>query len=94
MSDRCNDCGKTFGQVKTLKKHVSEKYAEFLCEHCPLQLFGRKAYDKHVKTHGVKTGHKCTKCCKIFSHKDSLKKHRQSCSGGNALPSMKQPFTY
>ncbi len=75
----CDECGKTFGAAKTLRRHVSIvhlKERKFECGHCD-KTFGRAG---HLKTH-VLTVHlkerkfECGHCDKTFGLAGALKTH-------------------
>ena len=93
---RCTVCGKTFGQGFTLNRHVREKHTEMPCQHCPMKLYGSQAYEKHVKTHGVKSGFECSTCGKMINRKGNCARHQRSCTGGatsTVAAGTKRPFT-
>ena len=94
MAHQCKACGKTFSRTDSLNRHHREKHAEMECALCPLVLYGLHAYEKHQKSHGVKTGFACTKCGKTLSRKNNLKKHERSCAAaGASTSSLKRPYT-
>ena len=94
MAHHCVTCGASYGQRFHLNRHVREKHEEMKCGLCSLILFGSQAFEKHQKTHGIKTGYDCSLCGKTLSRKDNLKQHQRTCdaAGANVSP-LRRPFT-
>ncbi|KAJ4452339.1 hypothetical protein ANN_03864 [Periplaneta americana] len=76
-SIKCNICGKTFGYVQNLRKHLLTHTGEkpFKCDVC-LKCFSQSGdLIKHARKHTGERPFKCEVCGKCFSYSGNLKIH-------------------
>ena len=76
---KCEDCGKSFSEAGSLKKHiytVHEGHKDYKCEDCGKSFTQSQSLEIHLHTvHDGFKDHKCESCGKTFSQPQSLKKH-------------------
>ena len=90
LSDKCDECDKSFSTKGNLKKHkdrvhvlgfFSKKHFflpdnSFNCTHCGKIFTHKGNYNKHVATHENST-YSCSDCEKTFQNKVSLYRHNK-----------------
>ena len=80
---KCDECGRTFGFNKDLKRHKERTHIapEFFCGQCNKFYKSKRTYDEHIKCHEddyVKPIFECDVCKKQFSTKYVLAAHLKS----------------
>ena len=88
LSDKCDECDKSFSTKGNLKKHKDKVHVlgffskkhfflpdnSFNCTHCGKIFTHKGNYNKHVATHENST-YECSDCEKTFKNKVSLYRH-------------------
>ena len=77
---KCESCGKSFSQVRDLKRHIHtihEGHKDYKCETCGKSFAERGTLAKHIRIihEGVKESFQCTQCAEIFTSWYSRKNH-------------------
>lgn len=73
----CEECGKTFKLVETLKVHQNIHLQRFKCEFCGKCFASRGNLANHERIHSGEKPFQCNVCFKKFSRKGSLQVHNQ-----------------
>uniref|UniRef100_A0A672ZL60 C2H2-type domain-containing protein n=1 Tax=Sphaeramia orbicularis TaxID=375764 RepID=A0A672ZL60_9TELE len=66
----CAECGKVFGRMYHLKRHISK------CPHCDAVFLKLTALKYHLRTHTEERPYQCTCCIETFEEKGDLEQHR------------------
>ena len=76
---KCECCGKSFSEAKSLKKHIHtihEGHRYKKCESCGKSFYDAGYLKKHIHTfHEGNKDHKCVSCGRSSAQAGSLKKH-------------------
>ncbi|XP_037332056.2 zinc finger and BTB domain-containing protein 24-like isoform X2 [Pungitius pungitius] len=79
----CSKCKKTFGSIKTLKRHMMTHSSEkpFSCSQCGKCFTQSGTLKRHLRCHTGEKPFSCSECDRCFSDSGTLKRHMRCHTG-------------
>jgi len=77
----CQECGKEYPTMQSLRKHHDAKHApekRFKCDECPKSYGSKTMLKEHVESKHRDAQYPCATCGKIFGSKSLLRGHEQT----------------
>ncbi|XP_050518877.1 zinc finger protein ZFP2-like [Diabrotica virgifera virgifera] len=85
----CNECGKTFTNVKYLRRHEkTHKPEKYVCYICGKILVNKPGFKLHMRVHTGEKPYKCNFCNKAFRQSSVCNTHKKRIHGESPYPGM------